>query len=107
MQKVLNESNFWDCKVPCKPLIQSASIAILGSKKASDLVLSYLDYRQNVVPLLQKTSHGMRCYMKATDGLRNTLVVMTITTVLNQLISKERLNKISKYQDIDADLLNH
>ena len=47
----------------------------------------------------------MRSYMINTDGLKDAVVVKSVTSVLNNLVSKDRLNKISKYQEIDVDAL--
>ena len=66
----------FEIKVKIKPGLKKALILNLQARPAIGLVLGFLGYRHQVIPLLQKLCHATRAYIINANGLPGFVFVM-------------------------------
>ena len=62
-------SEIFDIKVPIKDELKKNLILGLGARPPIGIVLGFAGYYHQVIPLLQKLSHGTRAYIVNSNGL--------------------------------------
>ena len=73
---------FFDIKVPIKGNLKKGLILGLGARPTIAIVLSMIGYRDEVMPLVQKLSHGTRAFICNANGLRSFVNELRIDAIL-------------------------
>ena len=61
------------------------------------IMFSYLDYRHNVVSLLQELSHGARAFVWNLDGLTGYVKKVDVMVELRKVEARGVLTELTKY----------
>ena len=62
-------SEHYDIKIPIKDELRTGLVFGIQARLPIGIILSFVDYRFQVVPLMQNLSHGTRAYIVNADGL--------------------------------------
>ena len=72
-------------------------LPFLNSRLASGIMLSYLGYQNEVLPLLQTISHRTRAYAVNAKGLPGFVLRMDIMKILKQADAKGQLESVKEW----------
>ena len=73
----------WDIKYPIKlEMLKVMPVKGLQSRNALGVLFTFVDYMEEVVPLLQIISHETRAYIWNANGLHGFLVKQPVMSIL-------------------------
>ena len=67
------------------------------------IVLGFLGFRHEVLPLLQKINHSTRAFLWNANGLQGFVRDMDAIPILSRAVKTDELKKVTKWQAIDID----
>ena len=72
----------FNIKVPIRDDLKSNLIFGLEARPPISIILGFVDYRHQVIPLMQGLSHGTRAYIVNADGLPGFVIPFDIIRYL-------------------------
>ena len=90
-----------DVKVQIKEDLKKCLILNLRSRLAIGVVLGFVGWRHEVIPILQTLSHSTRAYIINANGLTGFLLSMNLIRFLQEADQDGKLESAKKYQVID------
>ena len=96
----------WDVNdVKFKEFLSCTPFDDIKSRNATATILSFLGYRHEIIPQMQRISHRSRAYIWNSDGLPGFLIC-DISLILQSAKKGGVLAAASKYQNIDYESLS-
>ena len=90
-----------DVKGEIKEDLQKGLILNLQSRLAIGVVLGFVGWRHEVIPILQTLSHSTRAYIINANGLTGFLLSIDLMRFLQEADQDGKLESAKKYQVID------
>ena len=69
----------------------------LMSRLGTAIVLGYLGFRHQVIPIMQTLSHGTRAFVWSANGLQGFVIRADIMYILNEAKKSGELEEVTKY----------
>ena len=104
-QKYAQTENY-DIKVGILQELKNA-LPFFKARPPSGIFFGFLGFRHEVVPLLQKISHGTRAYIINADGLHGFVHDLDIAEILRRADKCGLLDEAKKWQEIDFDIIEY
>ena len=82
-------------------LLKSIPFSCIQSRNAASEILSFIDYKEEVILLLQTLSHKTRAFIYNAHGLQGFLVSLDVMGILRFAQKQELLEKVTKWQVVD------
>ena len=95
----------WDVSIQIKDELKKSLIFGFQSRLSIGEVLSFVGYRHEVLPILQKLSHGTRAYVWNADGLKGFVQRIDICVILNRVAKTKEYQEMTKFQVFDLAVL--
>ena len=91
----------WDTKVPLNRDYQKVmSLPGIPARGPTAIILSFLSYKHDAIPILQHLSHGSRAYIHNAGGLKGFLIEFNLIDFLK---NSEKVS--NKWQNVDFRVL--
>ena len=87
----------YDIKLEIKTKLKKQLIFGLDARLPIALIIGFMGYRHEVVPLMQTISHSTRAYLVNANGLRGFVDDLDIMKVLKKADSKKQLDRQRKW----------
>ena len=99
IDKSMNE--LFDIKTPIKDELLKGLIFGLEARLPIGVILGFIGYRDQVLPLLQTLSHATRAYIINAEGLPGFVIAFDIMEPLKEADQARKFDRVKKWQDID------
>ena len=73
------------------------------ARPPTGIMLSYVGFCHEVLPLMQIISHSTRAYIINAEGLPGFLIKIDIMQILREADAKDRLKDAKRWQELDLD----
>ena len=98
-------SESFDIKVQIRQEFRKGLIFGFNARLPVAVILAFLGYRHQVMPLLQTLSQGTRAYTINADGFHGFVVKFEILKFLGKANQRGELEHAKKWQHIDIDTI--
>ena len=99
----MQKSENFSIKVPIKHELKKGLVFGLRARLPIAIIIGFIGYRHDVMPMMQKLSHGTRAYICNAKGLPGFVDELHIVEILKLAEEKGQLEHAKNWQVLEID----